>query len=63
MRYDFFYASANEVAGGIMFSGRPSVRPSLCPSHFVFVDISRTAWWFYIKLSMRVYPWGDYTFF
>ena len=25
----YFYASANEVAGGIMFSGRPSVRPSV----------------------------------
>ena len=37
-----------------MFSGRPSVRPS----RFVFVDISRTARWFYIKLGMRVYPGG-----
>ena len=49
-----FYASANEVAGGIMFSGRPSVRPS----RFVYVDISRTVRRFYIKLGMRVYPGG-----
>ena len=37
-----------------MFSGRPSIRPS----HFVFVDISRTVRWFDIKLGMRVYPGG-----
>ena len=41
-----------------MFSGRPSVRPSVRPSRFVFVDISRTAKWFYMKLGMRVYPGG-----
>ena len=49
-----------------MFSGRPSVRPSVRlsvrpsvrPSRFVFVDISRTARWFYIKLGTRVYPGG-----
>ena len=56
--YVLFYASANEVSGGIMFSGRPSVRPSVRPSRFVFVDISRTVRWFYIKLGMRVYPGG-----
>merc|ERR1712002_1219105 len=28
------------------------------PSRFVFVDISGTARWFYIRLSMRVYPGG-----
>ena len=44
------YASTNEVAGGIMLSGRPS--------RFVFVDISRTVGWFYIKLGMRVFPGG-----
>ena len=53
-----FYASGNEVSGGIMFSGRPSVRPSVRPSRFVFVNISRTVRWFYIKLGMRVYPGG-----
>ena len=31
-RVFFFYASANEVAGGIMFSGRPSVRTYVRPS-------------------------------
>ena len=25
---------------------------------FVLIDISRTAWWFYFKLGMRVYPEG-----
>ena len=63
----YFYASANEVAGGIMFSG---CRPSVCPyvrtylrpyvrlSSFVCVDISRIVRRFYIKLGMRVYPGG-----
>ena len=27
-----FYASADEVAGGIMFSGCPSIRPCFCLS-------------------------------
>ena len=36
-----------------MFSG-PSVRPS----RFVCVDISRTVRRFYIKLGIRVYPGG-----
>ena len=58
----FLYASAHEVAGGIMFSGRPSVRPYIRtyvrPSRFIFVDISRTVRWFYIKLGVRVYPGG-----
>ena len=31
-----------------------SGRPSCC----VCVDISRTVWWFYMKLGMRVYPGG-----
>ena len=33
-----FYASANEVAGGIMFSGRPSVRPSVRPDLLVSIS-------------------------
>ena len=37
-----------------MFSGRPSVRPS----RFVFVYISRTVRRFDIKLGMRVYHGG-----
>ena len=54
----YIYVSATEVAGGIMFSGHLSVRTYIRPSCFVFVDISRTMRWFYIKLSMRVFPGG-----